>query len=288
MSETNTLERADVVRGAALAAAGLVGATLLAGRRAEAATAAHVTFYFSANPGANNTTVVQVPQTATNYPTASTEVQVVNFALAAETIEADLYRQVLARLTNGQNPDGSPATDGLGNPITGLGLGTDQPDVSYFTEFIQVETAQRDTLATVLYGSAAANPFLPSAAGFKYAFGVPAFDRVAAARAIYESETRGVYGYLVGAKALPIGSQFLPLAAAALGVEGRHAAIAAAVLTGLGVTFETAPLASQNNGREYPDPVTPDQLLYGQTNVPGGPPNGTFTIPPVSGPSEPG
>ena len=106
--------------GAALAAAGLAAAGLMAARTAQAATpTTHVTFYFTDAPGGHaGANVVQIPSTATNFTTASPDVQVLNFALAVETIEAERYRQTIARLTTG-------GTDMFGNPINGLGLDTD-------------------------------------------------------------------------------------------------------------------------------------------------------------------
>ncbi len=241
----------------------------------------HVTLYFAAPPSANNTTLLQIPATSTNKGTSS-DVRVVNFALTAETLERELYRQVLARLTTGGT------TDGLGQPITGLGLSTSEQDVSFVTEFFQVETVHRDFLATQLYGSPEANPFLPNGAlGLVYAFstpdgtvGVGNFSRVQCIQSLYLSEERGISGYLAGSRALsvvPGGNPFLKIAAAALGVEGRHASSYGNTLTQLGVPTETAPLANQNGGRD--EPLDPDAILYLGGSVPGG------TLPPVSGPN---
>ncbi len=131
MSDTQT-----ALRGAALATAGLAAASLLSARSAQAQTTAysHATLYFSTSPG---TGAVQVPNTAKNFATGSTDVQVLNFALALETLEAELYKEALMRLTTG-------GTDMFGNTITGLGVTGN--DVNYITEFGTVESQHQTFL----------------------------------------------------------------------------------------------------------------------------------------------
>ena len=129
-----------ILSGAALAAAGVAAAGLLAPRATQAAVpTTHVTFYFSTPPAgaATDPNTVQIPNTSTNYAAASSDVQILNFALAVETIEAERYRQTIARLTNG-------GTDMFGNPIVGLGLTPDTSaylDVLLITGFAQTEMA---------------------------------------------------------------------------------------------------------------------------------------------------
>ena len=147
-----------ILSGAALAAAGVAAAGLLSASRAQAATpTTHVTLTFAAPPATPSASALQIPSTATNFPTASAAVQVVNFALFVETLEAERYRQSIARL-------GSGGVDNFGNPITGLGLGSGDTganlDVLLVNGFAQTEMQQRDILANTLYGAPNLNPFL--------------------------------------------------------------------------------------------------------------------------------
>jgi len=270
--------------GAALAAAGVAAAGLLAARPAQAATpTTHVTFYFAAPPpGGTGANVVQIPSTSTNFATASTDVQILNFALAVETIEAERYRQTIARLTGG-------GTDMFGNPISGLGLDTTSLDVLLVTGFAQTEMQQRDIIATTLYGSPTANPFL-NAANYLFDYNINSLGRTAAVTGIYTAETIGVSAYLGGSGLLAIKSPFLAPAASFLGVEARHAAGLAYALNALnGPTLQTAPLATDKNtigifGGDQP--LTADQVLYaGGTVAPGLLPATGGVTPAISGPN---
>lgn len=92
--------------------------------------ATHVTLYFSSPPaGAAN--AVQIP--------GSGDTKVLNFALALETLEAELYRQAYARLT-GTTYDGSQPTDQFGATIDAVGgVSTTDADAQYLAEFGKVE-----------------------------------------------------------------------------------------------------------------------------------------------------
>lgn len=269
--------------GAALAAAGVAAAGLLASRSAQAATpTTHVTFYFTTPPSGATTNVIQVPKTSTNFTTASTDVQILNFALAVETIEAERYRQSIARLTGG-------GTDDFGNPINGLNLAPTELDILLVTGFAQTEMQQRDVLATTLYGSPAANPFLDKTK-FRFDYGINGLDRTGAVTGIYTAETIGVAAYLGGSGLLSIKSPFLAPAASFLGVEARHAAGLAYALNALnGPRLQTAPLATDKNSIGIPGadmPLTADQVLYiGGQVAPGLLPATGGVTPPQSGPN---
>lgn len=262
------------ISGAALAAAGVAAAGLLSARAAQAATpTTHVTFYFSTPPAATSADVVQIPGTGDTH--------VLNFALAVETIEAERYRQSIARLTGG-------GTDDFGNPINGLGLSTTDLDVLLVTGFAATEMQQRDVLATTLYGSPAANPFLDRAQ-YRFDFGINSLDRTGTVTGIYTAETIGVSAYLGGSGLLTIKSPFLAPVASFLGVEARHAAGLAYALNQLnGVTLQTAPLNTDTNsiGISGADmPLTADQVLHQGGQVAAGllPATGGVT-PAVTGP----
>lgn len=248
MSDTQT-----ALRGAALATAGLAAASLLSAKSAQAAptTGTPVTLYFTTSPG---TGAVQVPGTG--------DPQVLNFALALETLEAELYRQALARLTTG-------GTDMFGQTITGLNLAANQPDVKYIVEFAQIEVQHRDFLTAALKGNWVTN------AGVKFDFGLAdtnnfgaaALSRLQTVQLVYAAEQTGVSAYLGGAGALTPGSTNLTFAAAILGTEARHTTAIAIVLNGPPLNeapkLATAPLIDgdpgSNGGKD--DPLTPDQIL---------------------------
>ena len=261
-----------ILSGAALAAAGVAAAGLLSARPAQAAgtPTVPVAFYFTTPPAPTGAltaaNIIQVPNTSTNFATPSTDVQIVNFALAVETIEAERYRQTIARLTNG-------GTDMFGNPINGLGLTPDTAgnlDVQLLLGFYTTESQQRDILATTLYGSPSANPFLNSQ-NYLFDFGINALDRPTAVTGVYTAETIGVSAYLGGSGLLSIKSPFLAPAASFLGVEARHAASLAFALNALtGSKMATAPMAiAPNLDANTPfgitgadQPLTADQVLY--------------------------
>jgi len=269
--------------GAALAAAGMAAAGLLASRPAQAAVpTTHVTFYFTTPPPGTTVNVIQVPKTAPNFPTPAMDVQILNFALAVETIEAERYRQSIARLTGG-------GTDDFGNPIVGLGLPTSALDVQLVTGFAQTEGQQRDIIATTLYGSPALNPFLDKTK-FRFDYAINTLDRTGAVTGLYTAETIGIAAYLGGSGLLTIKSPFLAPAASFLGVEARHAAgLAYAVNALTGSRVQTAPLSTDKNSLGIPGadmPLTADQVLYAGGMVAAGllPATGGAT-PPQSGPN---
>ncbi len=273
-----------ILSGAALAAAGVAAAGLLSARSAQAATpTTHVTLTFAAPPATPSASALQIPSTSTSFPAGTAgvtalAVQVVNFALFVETLEAERYRQSIARL-------GSGGVDNFGNPITGLGLGSGDTganlDVLLVNGFAQTEMQQRDILATTLYGAPNLNPFLSTSSntfGFAYDFGINSLQRSDVVASLSVAETVGVGAYVGGAGPL-LGSPFLPTAAAFLGVEARHAASLAYVVNAMAGSqvIQTAPLATDVSSlvpnpplRGADDPLTPDQILNaGGTVAPG-------------------
>lgn len=278
MSDTQTApaEQHNILRGAVLATAGLAGAALLAPREARAAgPTSHLTLFFTTDPHIAGTTSVAIPGTG--------DTKVLNFALALETLEAELYRQAYTRLT-GTTPDGSAPVDQFGNTITAVGgVSLTDADAAYIKEFSVVEAQHRDFLTTALGGN------WVTAAGAKVDFGINALDRKGVVSLVYAAELTGVSAYLGGALVLTPGSQNLTYAAAILGTEARHTAAIAIVLNGplFNETpkVETAPLPSENAGKN--SPLTPDQILYQGGTIPF--PGGTIPtgghINPVSGPN---
>ena len=261
-----------ILSGAALAAAGVAAAGLLSARSAQAATpTTHVTLTFSAPPATPSASALQIPNTSTNFKTASLDVQILNFALFVETQEAERYRQSIARL-------GSGGVDNFGNPINGLNLGSGDTganlDILLVNGFAQTEMQQRDILATTLYGAPSLNPFLSTSSntfGFAYDFGINNLQRSDVVANLSVAETIGVAAYLGGSGLLAVKSPFLAPSAAFLGVEARHAAGLAYAynqLPGIAQVLQTAPLATDLStlvpspalyGAD--DPLTADQIL---------------------------
>ena len=80
-----------------------------------------------------------------------------NYALALEALEADLYVQALQRLTTG-------GTNGVNKTIPGLGIATSEIDVRYLAQFGTVERQHRDFLNTTLGSQSIASE--PAPTGF--------------------------------------------------------------------------------------------------------------------------
>ena len=126
--------------------------------------ATHVTLYFSAAPaGVTN---------AITDPRFSGDTKVLNFALALETLEAELYRQAYARLT-GSTYDGSQPVDQFGGDHQRRRRrAVHGPDVLYLAEFGKVETQHRQFLKSALGGNYVVT------AGLKFDFGINSLSRL--------------------------------------------------------------------------------------------------------------
>ena len=194
----------------------------------------HVTLFFTTDPKNATAPSVAVPSTAKNFTTASADVKVLNFALALETLEAELYRQAILRLTMG-------GTDMFGSKITGLGL--TGPDVTYLTTFARIETEHRDFLTAALGN----NWVVDAKAIFDFGFadtnnfGKPALNRLQTTQLVYAAEQTGVSAYLGGAGpgGLTPGGKYLGIAASILGTEARHTTAVSILLNG--PTFNVMP-----------------------------------------------
>jgi hypothetical protein len=234
-----------------------------------------VTLYFTTNPNTPGTTAVPIPtgpfSALTSAP--SPDIKVLNFALALETLEAQLYKDALARLTTG-------GTDSLGQTITGLGLpvnpsDTDatMADVAYVTKFGKVETEHQAFLESQLGG----NWVLSAGAKFDFgfantnSFGAMPLNRQQTIELVYAAEQTGISAYLGGAGpgGLTPGGPYLGVAASILGTEARHTTAVAILLNGplfnLSPKLATAPLATDAGtppGSFGIDiPLAPDMIL---------------------------
>lgn len=180
------------------------------------------------------------------------DIKVLNYALALEALEADLYRQSLGRLTGGYsyvNAAGQTVN------VTGLGLANSEPDVRYVQDFGNVEAQHRD----FLNGALGANSILAGAlSNARFDFGITsATTRQQIVETLYTVENLGTQAYL-GAIKFFATKTYLLAAGGIQATEARHTAVIAAVFNTLfGATKLTAPLAGQT--------VT----INGQTNTAG-------------------
>ena len=181
--------RRAFLRGAGLAAAGLTAAALLVPSAAHAAIP-------SAIPG-------------------SGDIQVLNYALALEDLEADLYAQAILRLTGGGTDPQAASTVG-----TIVGLNVSGLDVQYIQKFAPVEAAHRDFLKAAL-GSAAITTLKPA----KYDFGIQNMTRQQVLDLVLEAEATGVQAYLGAIPSFTTKSPYAQTAAAIQGTEARHTTV---------------------------------------------------------------
>ena len=248
----------------------------------------HVTLFFTTDPKNATAPSVAVPSTAKNFTTASADVKVLNFALALETLEAELYRQAVLRLTTG-------GTDMFGSKITGLGL--TGPDVTYLTTFARVEVEHRDFLTAALGN----NWVVDAKAMFDFGFadtnnlGKPALNRLQTVQLVYAAEQTGISAYLggTGPGGLTPGGKYLGIAASILGTEARHTTAVSILLNG--PTFNetpklaTAPLSGDKGTAGGPglDTALPPDAILNQGGLVAADTTvaGDGKINPVSGPN---
>ncbi len=256
-------------------------------------TPTHVTLYFTADPKIAGTASVPIPVGTFGSLTtaAGPDIKVLNFALALETLEAELYRQAILRLTTG-------GKDMFGSTITGLNVSG--ADVTYLQTFGMVENEHRDFLTSALGGNWVTSAGAMFDFGFADTnnFGTPALTRLQTVQLVYAAEQTGVSAYLGGAGpgGLTPRGTYLPIAASILGTEARHTTAVAALLNGPlfneNPKLATAPLAG-DAGVVFPPivshgtdtPLAPDAILNkggivaGDTTV-----KGDGVINPISGP----
>ena len=231
-------------------------------------TPTHVTLYFAADPKIAGTASVPIPvgKFGSLTTAAGPDIKVLNFALALETLEAELYRQAILRLTTG-------GTDMFGNTITGLNV--TGADVTYLQTFGMIENEHRDFLTAALGGNWVTSAGAKFDFGFADTnnFGTPALTRLQTVQLVYAAEQTGVSAYLGGAGpgGLTPGGTYLGIAASILGTEARHTT-AVAILLNSPLFNETpklatAPLAypvkdlGTANGTGLDTALAPDAIL---------------------------
>jgi len=232
----------------AVALAGMAAATLASARPARALT---------------SLTLNDIPGTG--------NIKILNFALALEDLETELYVQALQRLTGGGN-GGRDVSASVG-AITGLGLSTGNRAVSFTNAFTAVERSHRDYLRAKIsqLGGTPINPF-------KYNFGIQTMSAQQVCDLIFLAEQTGVGAYLGAISLLDRNASTTPavfqIAASIQGTEARHTAIFADILNDqFGEAKDVAPLPAppftnqapfdnaQPNGKAIDKPVPPNTVL---------------------------
>ena len=194
-------------------------------------------------------------------PGSNADIKVLNYALALEATEADLYRQALIRLTTGGTINGVV--------VAGLGVDSQQPDVKYITQFALVENQHRDFLANAL-GSQAIT--LTALSGATFDFKIGTLDRAGIVDLLRNVEATGVQAYL-GAIPFFGTKTYLAIAGGIQATEARHTSVITATQNALfGTRNPTAPLALDNNGID--STMTPDMVLAAVSG-----PNGYIILP---------
>lgn len=229
LSETAdvALPRRNVLRQAAMAGAAFAALGLFAGTSARAAT----TITYADIPG-------------------SGDVKVLNYALALEALEADLYRQALYRLTTG-------GINQLGKYIPGLKLKTSSASVDYVSEFGKIEVEHRSFIDGALGKESLLKKRPFSRAVFD--FNMQNLSASQVINLVYVAEKTGVTAYL-GAVTKFQTKTYLQIAGAILGTEARHTAVIADIINDdYNGTLNVAPAYTDNNGRDKP--ASPDTVL---------------------------
>lgn len=167
------------------------------------------------------------------------DIKVLNYALALEALEADLYAKCVQRLTTGGKTP-------LGSTINGLNTPEDALDVIYVKRFAKVEMEHRDFLSAALGSASLFNqaPFNKA----RFNFQINSLNRRQILDFLFAVEGTGVGAYL-GAIPFFQTKSYLQIAGAIQGTEARHTAAIGAVINKLyGARLDVAPKANNNNG----------------------------------------
>jgi hypothetical protein len=238
---------ASAQSGALLAGAALAGGLLLSAGQAQAQTQKPVLTFESSINGTG-------------------DIKVLNYALALEALETDLYRQALLRLTTG-------GTNALGKRINGLGLSNSNRAVRYVRDFTEVEAAHQAFFESAL-GTAAITKGSNPLAQAKFDFGLDnnstTLDSVLALLQTVEATGVGAY---IGAIQFFSTTTYLQTAAAIQGTEARHTAVITALRNQISNrTDPVAPLFNNNAGIDQK--ILPNTVLSAVSG-----PNGFIVLP---------
>ncbi|BCM92352.1 hypothetical protein IAD21_04231 [Abditibacteriota bacterium] len=161
------------------------------------------------------------------------DVKVLNYALALEALEADLYAQCVTKLAN-------------------LGVSSSDPLRKYVTEFAKVEAQHRDFLISAIKAANNGTTILDGPlAGATFNFGANLDTAASILDFLIDVEATGVKAYIGAIPSFTPGSAYLPTAAAIQGTEARHTAALIVVKNRkTGSTLPPAPLYTDNGGRD--------------------------------------
>jgi hypothetical protein len=194
-------------------------------------------------------------------PGASENVVVLNFALTLETLEADIYRQVLniaagKPLTTALPADGGASyTQAVGNGSLSAPLA--QVGFLYLQQYSAVEAAHRDFLRAAIT-AAGATPVPANPKGYNIGF-APGTDLGTLMTLIRTVEETGVTAYL-GAAGFLTDATLVQIAASIYTTEARHSAAINYILG-----LDTGPSGSV--GGKQPSPGAVNEFEYAQSPV---------------------
>lgn len=163
------------------------------------------------------------------------DIKVLNFALALEALETDLYIQAIQRLTTG-------GQNALGQTITGLNLGESNPAVRYLRDFGKIEAVHKKFLEDAI-GDQAITKGTNPLANAKFDFGFANNNQATFAfvmEQVRKAEATGVGAY-IGAIPKFATAKFLGAAAAIQGTEARHTAAITVIINQLGINASGMP-----------------------------------------------
>ncbi len=182
----------------------------------------------------------------------SGDIKVLNYALALEALEADLYGQALQRLGRG-------GRNALGQTINGLNVSSSDAFFTYLEVFGRVERQHREFLNTALGANSILRTALKDA---KFDFNINSYSERSLLEFLIGVEATGVRAYIGAIPSFTNGSPFLTTASAILGTEARHTAALIVVKNRkYGTTDPTAPIYTDNDGRDKFD--EPNTVLAG-------------------------
>ena len=212
---------------AAMTAAGLGAAAYQLLDPKAASAAASPTFV----PDDSATPEAAKPASFPGIPGANINIQVLNFALTLELLEADLYRQAL------NVASGLPITTALNsNPAVykravapgGLSSAFANVGFLYLQQFAYVEAAHRDFLTTAIT-ALGATPVTANAAGYSVPGGIGTTVREILSNILPLEET-GVRAYLGAVSSITAVGTYGQVAATIYSTEARHSAAISYIL----------------------------------------------------------
>lgn len=228
--------------------------------------AAALTFLNSSSANASGSTlldIVNVPDNSSfpGIPGRNLNERVLNYALALEILEADIYRQAL-NFTSGKPLNTALPEDMSGYELTiPAGKLVDaEAGYLYLQEFAAVEAAHRDFLRTAIQ-SMGATPISPNPGGYRADFGSDLRSVLSVLRVLEET---GVRGYL-GAAGFITDKKIVQAGAAIYSTESRHSAALNYVL-GLPIgpakqRLDSQAVVKQRGDDNFEYWLTPEQVL---------------------------